>query len=143
MANPRRVIRRVHHEYRRTFDEQLWPTFLALVLFGGFLCGVIDVYLEFDDPRWYANAWTAVVALPLAIGSLILLLALVDARRGLRRPVQFAIVLSLICNVGLILAMDRDVFSRMMFRVAQPSLQPRREIIVPEYYRRLGSTVSE
>ncbi|MBB75940.1 MAG: hypothetical protein CMJ75_15650 [Planctomycetaceae bacterium] len=136
MGNPRRVIRKVQREYRKTFDDHLWPTFLALVLFGGFLCGVIDAYLEFDDPRWYANAWTAIVALPFAIGSLMLLLVIVDARRGLRRPVQFAIVLSIICNVALVLAMDREVFSRLMFRVAQPSSQPRREIVVPEYYRR-------
>ncbi|MEE3372461.1 MAG: hypothetical protein VX346_24200 [Planctomycetota bacterium] len=136
MGNPRRVIRKVQREYRKTFDDHLWPTFLALVLFGGFLCGVIDAYLEFDDPRWYANAWTAIVALPFAIGSLMLLLVIVDARRGLRRPVQFAIVLSIICNVALVLAMDREVFSRLMFRVAQPSSKPRREIVVPEYYRR-------
>ena len=136
MGNPRRVIRRVQTEYRKTFDDHLWPTFLALVLFGGFLCGVIDAYLEFDDPRWYANAWTAIVALPLLIGSLMLLLVIVDARRGLRRPVQFAIVLSIICNVALVLAMDREVFSRLMFRVAQPSSRPRREVVVPEYYRR-------
>ena len=136
MGNPRRVIRKVQREYRKTFDDHLWPTFLALVLFGGFLCGVIDAYLEFDDPRWYANAWTAILAVPFAIGSLMLLLVLVDARRGLRRPVQFAIVLSIICNVALVLAMDREVFSRLMFRVAQPSSRPRREIVVPEYYRR-------
>ena len=136
MGNPRRVIRKVQREYRKTFDDHLWPTFLALVLFGGFLCGVIDAYLEFDDARWYANAWTAIVALPFAIGSLMLLLLIVDARRGLRRPVQLAIVLSIICNVALVLAMDREVFSRLMFRVAQPSSSPRREIVVPEYYRR-------
>ena len=136
MGNPRRVIRKVQREYRKTFDDHLWPTFLALVLFGGFLCGVIDAYLEFDDARWYANAWTAIVALPFAIGSLMLLLLSVDARRGLRRPVQLAIVLSIICNVALVLAMDREVFSRLMFRVAQPSSSPRREIVVPEYYRR-------
>lgn len=137
MANRHRVIRKVAPQRPQTFDDQMWPVYLSIVLFGGFLAGVILSYLRPDDPRWYANAWTALLALPVLIGSLIILLTYIDNRRQIRRAMQLAIMLSIIANVVLIVSLDREIFSRISLSTSEVSKSvQRREVVIPEYHPR-------
>ena len=50
-------------------DDQFWPLVVAMVVLGGFLAGSVLAYLRLDDPRWYANAWTWLIAIPLVIAA--------------------------------------------------------------------------
>ncbi|MAR13749.1 MAG: hypothetical protein CL681_27720 [Blastopirellula sp.] len=132
MAKVRRVIRKLEHV--RRFDDQIWPVYAALILFGGFLSGVVLAYLRFDDPRWYANAVTGLMVVPLLIGLLIGGLYFIDHRRRITRPMQLAIVLSLLVNVMLVVVMDREVFSRAWDTLVYEHPNEQREpVVIPEY----------
>ena len=87
MPKHRRIIRRTESTTFRTFDDYFWPVVLSIVLFAGCTCGVILAYLRFDDPRWYANAWTGLLTVPLLTAAGIAVVRIVDNRR-IRRATQ-------------------------------------------------------
>ena len=132
MAKVRRVIRKL--DPVRRFDDQIWPVYASLILFGGFLWGVVLAYLRFDDSRWYANAVTGLMLVPLVIAVLISVLYFIDQRRRITRPMQLAIVLSLLINVMLVVVMDREVFSRAWDTlVYEHPTEQREPVVIPEY----------
>ncbi len=91
-------------------------------------------YLRVDDPRWYANAWTWLIAIPIAIVASLTWLA-VTGNRVLRRTMQLAVVLGLIVHVLLlILAVETNIFHRIWTEIVTAT-QPvqRDEVRVPEY----------
>ena len=102
MAKIKRVLRKLNLRTETSFDEQLWPVNVALLVLGSFLVGIVLAYLRFDDPRWYANAWTSLALIPLIIGGAMIALQFVN-NRVVRRAVQFSAVLSLLIHVVLLI----------------------------------------
>ncbi|MCA9174565.1 MAG: hypothetical protein KDB14_08765 [Planctomycetales bacterium] len=119
MAKVRRKIHRVQRQ-RAYFDEQQWPVNLALFVLGGFLIGAAIAYQGFDEPRWYANAMTAVIGVPILIGMVIFTLKRVT-NRAIRRGMQLAVVLSLMVHLIMIIAsVELNIFDRTISDVVQP-----------------------
>ena len=108
MPRTRRVIRRTRPTRRTRLDDQLWPVVVALVVLGGFLAGTILAYLRVDDPRWYANAITWLIAVPVVIGTTLAWLSL-SGNRVLRRTMQLAIILCAIVHVVLFIFADVSI----------------------------------
>ncbi len=132
----KRVIRKVHVQRKRPLDDQLWPLVVALFLFGGFLAGTVLAYLHLDDPRWYANAWTWLIAIPLVIVIALAALAY-TGNRFLRRTMQLAIILCAIFHIALfIVAVETNIFSRFWLEIATRTkpLQPKNVVKVPKYF---------
>ena len=71
MAKIRRVIRKTKPAAKTPFDEQLWPVILAMFLLAGFMVGTVLASLDFNAPRWFANASTWLFAIPIIICLLI------------------------------------------------------------------------
>lgn len=135
MANPRRIIRKIRPARTRRVDDQVWPLVLAFCVLGGFLAGTVLAYLRLDDNRWYANAWTYLIAIPLVISAALIALAL-TGNRLLRRTMQLALVLGVIFHIALfILALETDVFHRVWTEVlASVERAPEKEVVkVPQY----------
>ncbi|MGB6042410.1 MAG: hypothetical protein WBF93_04550, partial [Pirellulales bacterium] len=54
----RRVIRRVKQPLTASFDDQLWPVNIVLLILGGFLTGEILIFGDFTTPAVFSNGWT-------------------------------------------------------------------------------------
>lgn len=135
MVSKRRTIRKTKPAVGHEPDGRLWPLVLAFCVLGGFLSGTVLAYLRLDDPRWYANAWTYLIAIPLVIVASLVALA-VTGNRLLKRTMQLAWVLGLIWHLGLfIMAIETDVFQRVWTEVLASTKQPPREAVeeVPHY----------
>jgi hypothetical protein len=120
---------------RRTFDEAQWPIDAALVTVGAFLLGTALSFLRFDEPRWYLNAWTCVVGVPLFIG-----VGMYATRRishsWLRRSMQFGMLISLLAHlIFLLIAVDiyfpGKIFSRKP--VAKDFVREQQRQTIPDY----------
>ena len=134
MPRTRRVVRKTRPSRYKQLDDHLWPLVVAFFVLGGFLCGTVLAYLRPDDPRWYANAWTWLVAIPIVVVGSLTWLAL-TGNRVLRRTMQLAVVMGLIFHLLLlILAIETNIFSRIWTEVVTAT-QPvqREEVRVPEY----------
>lgn len=107
MAKIRRIVRKLPATGPKPFEDQLWPIYVALVLFGGFLMGVA-LYYAYAEPR--PGAVRSIVPflclplIPVLIGSLMALLYFVNTR-AMRRGVQLAMVLSVIVHFFLFMWM--------------------------------------
>lgn len=133
MAKSRRVIRRIKPAGQAAFDEQFWPVILAVFVLGGFLMGTVLAYLKFNDPRWYANAWLWLFAIPIVLSILITLLRKVESR-ALRRSVQFSAVLCIIVHLVLLLIFaETSIFARFFEESNQVATAPRDPVIQPDY----------
>lgn len=119
---------------RTEVPEPLWPVVFAAVLLFGFLLGVNFAYLSPADPRWYANAWTGVIAI--ALGFVICLLAIgVVGNRWMRRTMQFALLICFLLHLILwVAARETSIFGRMMIRTADSRQVQREQRVVPEYH---------
>ncbi len=135
MADRRHILRKIQPARYRRIDDQWWPLVVAMVVLGGFLVGSVLAYLRWDDPRWYANAWTWLIAIPLIITAALAALAW-TGNRWLRRTMQLSIVLGVIFHVVLLLlALETDVFERVWTEVLAAAERPRPKQIVkvPDY----------
>jgi hypothetical protein len=98
MPQSRRVIRRVEPSAYHTFDEDLWPINVALIVLAGIAAGMIIGVSDLNDPRWYYNGWfrlgTLIVTTSVLIGSTFLF----SSSRS-RRGIQLAAVLSLLVHM--------------------------------------------
>ncbi|MFM9117494.1 MAG: hypothetical protein ACKOU6_15165, partial [Planctomycetota bacterium] len=111
MANMKRIIRKVDRSAESSFDERLWPVNIALLVLASFLVGMSLAYLRFDDPRWYANAWTSVIGVPLLVLSLMIALRFIQGRT-LRRAAQLAAVVSAIIHcLFILMSLESTIFS--------------------------------
>jgi hypothetical protein len=107
---------------------------VAFFVLGGFLCGTILAYLRLDDRRWYANAWTWLVIIPILIAVSLTWLGM-TGNRLLRRTMQLALVMGLIVHLLLLIfAIETNIFGRIWDEVVSAT-QPvqREEVRVPEY----------
>ncbi|MHB0955099.1 MAG: prenyltransferase/squalene oxidase repeat-containing protein [Pirellulaceae bacterium] len=135
MAKNRRIIRKTHPARVRRVDDQLWPLVVAMVVLGGFLSGSVLAYLRLDDARWYANAWTWLIAIPLVIAAGLIAVAWTGSRL-LHRTMQLAVVLGITVHVVLlVLAIETEVFHRVWVEVlASAENQPQRQTAkMPDY----------
>jgi len=69
MATVRRV-RKIETARASTFDEQLWPINVALVVLAGFVGGCIVALSSFEDARPLYNGWARLATLGLSVGLL-------------------------------------------------------------------------
>ncbi len=121
MAKTRHTIGKLPSPHQATFDEQLWPINVALVMLGAFLAGICIAVLPFDDPRIYRNAVTWLAALPIVIGLAIWTMRKIHSQL-VRRAVLLSAVLSVIVNVALLVIMAwTKVFPLYLLR-QQPTL---------------------
>ena len=99
MAKIRRVLRKLAPA-DRSFDEQLWPVFLALLVFGGYLCGVVLAVFPLGEAFGRAFAALSIFGVVVTIGGCMALLAIFNNKIANRRSL-LALVLSLLINVVL------------------------------------------
>ncbi|MHB8973499.1 MAG: hypothetical protein ACYC3X_29095 [Pirellulaceae bacterium] len=135
MAKNRRIIRKTQPARVQRVDDQLWPLIVALVVLGGFLAGSVLAYLRLDDARWYANAWTWLIAIPLVIAAALISLAWTGSRL-LRRTMQLAAVFGVTLHVILfIVSIETDVFHRVWVEllVTDESRSQRQAMKTPAY----------
>lgn len=105
MAKIRRVVRTPQSEHHGDiFEEQLWPTYIALVVLGAFSLGVSAAYKSFNAPQWYNNLLTYLIVIPLFVGGFMLAFKLLD-NRTLRRSMQFSAVVCAIIHLALVVQM--------------------------------------
>lgn len=135
MTHRRHVIRKTQPVPYRRIDDQLWPLAVAMVVLGGFLVGSVLAFLRLDDARWYANAWTWLIAIPLLIAASLAVLAW-TGNRMLRRTMQLSIVLGVIIHIAMFLAaIETDVFQRIWVEVLAATDRPaqKRPVKVPDF----------
>ena len=132
MAKIRRVLRKLAPA-DRSFDEQLWPVMLALLVFGGYLVGVVLAFCRFDSFRSVVLGVSGIVSVILLVGGSILLLLLFNNRIANRRTL-LALVLSLIINFVLISTTTRWIWHRdpELITVVGPEEEFEQKVI-PEY----------
>jgi len=100
MAEKRRIVRKVKPPVENSFDDQLWPVVAALVIMGAFSVGLIASYFSFKEENLWLNAWTWIAVVPVVVGGLIALVAVIP-NRSWRRAVQLSTVLSIILHMAL------------------------------------------
>ncbi len=137
MSKIRRVIRKVNPAAARdVFDEALWPTFVALVVLGGFMMGVSAAYLKFSHTPWYANAITWMILIPVVIGGLMVAFQYID-NRVLRRSVQFSVIIAALLHAILIVQMGAtNLITALLEPRAnnQEQIERREARTIPEYH---------
>ena len=134
MAKVHRTIRRVQAGEYHTFDEELWPVNVALVILAGFVAGAIVAISRFDDPRWFYNGWFRLTTLVVTTGVLIGVAGKLHSRR-FRRAMQLAVVLSLLVHLVVIAVLYNQRLATIEEQVAQTDVtvyeQP---VTLPEYH---------
>ncbi len=68
MSATRRIVRKLESVGPQSFDDQLWPIYVSIVVLGAYLMGLVLSVLHFDDPRFFANAATWLGILILVVG---------------------------------------------------------------------------
>ena len=110
MASRKRSVRSVRSRAVEIFDDQFWPVFVALIVLGAFLTGIVLAGQKFNDPRLYANAGVTLGLIALLITTLSIV-AYSIGNRFVRRSVQLAIVVCLIVHLALVQTLVRFSFS--------------------------------
>ncbi|WP_425613681.1 hypothetical protein NA78x_003519 [Anatilimnocola sp. NA78] len=135
MAKIRRVVRKPPSEHQGDiFEDQLWPTYIALVILAAFSMGVSAAYLKFNDPNPALNAITWLILIPLGTGAFMLAFRLLD-NRTLRRSMQFSAVVCAIIHLALVVQMyETGLFTTEIVRApdARP-VERRPPKPLPEY----------
>lgn len=130
-----RLIRKLRPKGPRSFDEQVWPIYVALIVLFGYLAGVIVSVLRFNDNRIHANAVTWLVVL-LVIGIAGLFAVRMLQERLLKRTIVLSLLLSLIINISLLIMMAWTSIQNAPWRENETKTavtEQREEVIVPEY----------
>ena len=129
----RRVIKKVEMEFDQSIDEMLWPIYVALVVLGCYLVGIVLALCRFDDPHPLQNAMTWLIAIPVICGISAILLHKIESRI-VRRGVLLSALLSLIIHVTLLLAMFfTSIFGQLRPDAMVSAPEPPREVVtVPD-----------
>ena len=133
----RRVVRKLKLDRHAAFEERIWPLLASLVVLGGFLLGAVMAHLRMDDPRWYANALTWLLAVPLAVAALMVLCAVVD-QRWFRRGMQLAVVVALFLHaVFFISSLQFEIFPDVVDSQDPPRdlTENKKRVVLPEYFQ--------
>jgi outer membrane biosynthesis protein TonB len=135
MAKIRRVVRKPRSEQSGDiFDDQLWPTYIALVVLGAFSMGVSAAYKSFSAPEWYNNALTYLILIPLVVGAFMLAIWSLD-NRAFRRSMQFSAVVCAIVHLAFVVQMIETNLSVELPVVATDNrrIERRPPKPIPEY----------
>lgn len=130
-----RLIRKLQPKGPRSFDEQTWPIYVAIVVLCGYLCGVVISVLKFNDPRWHANAITWLVVLAL-LGFVAAWSVSLLQNAILKRTLILSVLLSLIINLSLLVMMAWTwIFSSPWDEDAKVTVvRPQKpDVVIPEY----------
>lgn len=129
------IVRKIEPVRDPSLTDQGWPVHVAMVVLAGFLMGLSSVYQSFDDPRWWANAWTSVIAIP-AIVVLAMVAIALTPHQWVKRSLQLALVLSAIVHLFILaMSLETIIFGKPMVSTnnkAQP-LQRRPRLVMPSY----------
>jgi len=120
MAKKQRIIRKTSVTSDTAFDDRLWPVNLALVVFGGYLAGVIvaifPLDISFQLNRLHINGLLYLGIVAALIPAAMVGLSFVN-NRMVRRGLQLAAVLSLICQLtAFVLMMKFGVLPEFNFK---------------------------
>ena len=125
MTKNRRVVRKPPLEqHGDVFEEQLWPTYIALVVLGAFSIGVSLAYKSFSAPEWYNNAFTFVLGVPAIVGLFMVFFTMLD-NRAWRRSIQFSAVVCTTIHLALVVQM----YETGMFLASSPANAPEARVI--------------
>ena len=125
------TVRRFEPPRRESFDEQLWPIYVALIALGAVLAGFCISVLDFNERRIHRNAITWLVLLPVLIGLAVWGLHRVGNRIA-RRVVLLSLVLSLVLNAGLMILMAwTNIFSPLPMEQQQQTAEIKPETVEP------------
>lgn len=135
MQSRKHTVRKVPPPVKPPVEEQLWLVNIALGLLAAFIAGSLAAYLPFDEPRWYLNAKTWLIAVPLTLAVTMWGLRLVSAR-AVRRTVQLAAILSLLVHVVLMIASFDWRLLAENPKKPRPSTAAKKRAVVtlPEYH---------
>ena len=133
--NVQRLVRKLQPKGPRSFDEQTWPIYVAIVVLSGYLCGVVISVFQFTDPRLHANAITWLVAVFL-LGLLALFCVTYLQNSIVRRTLVLSLLLSLIVNLSVIVLLAwTSIFTSPWNETESTSVveTKKEDVIVPEY----------
>ncbi len=132
MAKIKRVIRKLKPAGHGTFDDQMWPVAVALVILAFFLIGMSFAYLTFE------TVWAPlllVIGILLSCGGAAVAVHFIG-NRIVKRSMQLALVISVVAHVLIfIIAFEAVIFARYgsLIPPLADLTEQREPIIVPEY----------
>ncbi len=134
MPRTHRKIRRLQRADYHTFDEELWPVNVALVVLAGFVAGAIVAVSRFDDPRVFYNGWFRLTSLVVTTGALIWGASRLPTR-NFRRTMQFATVLAILMHLILIGALYNRRIAYQQEQLAEADVTVlEAPVALPEYH---------
>lgn len=128
------TVRKIKRAGNRRLAELAWPVRVAMVLLAGFLMGASSVYQSFNDPRWWANAWTSLIAIPTIVLVCMVAIALTP-QQWVRRTLQLALVLSASAHLFILSLLGAVVFAIPMVTINDEPLTVEYQpwLIVPTF----------
>lgn len=128
------VVRKIVNEHLGDFDEQVWPVNLAILVFAGFVTGIVLATTEnFFDPRLLHNGFfrLGVIAV-LVIG---LLFSTARLKAPTARRIQFCVVLSLFLHMILAVFLREQYLKLVAFlrEKAAGSTTVEEVVTIPDY----------
>lgn len=128
------VVRKIVSEHLGDFDEQVWPVNLAILVFAGFVTGIVLAATEdFFDPRPFYNGFVRLGVVALLVVILLASTTWLKAPTG--RRVQFCVILSLFLHMILAVFLREQYLKLVAFLREQTpqSTQGEEVITVPDY----------
>ena len=135
MAEIQRLIRKLQPKGPRSFDEQTWPIYVAIVVLCGYLSGVAISWCKFNDERIHANAFTWLIVIAV-LGIAALSSVRYLGNRIMRRTIVLSFLLSLIVNVSFLLMLAWTSIFANPWNESDPrtvAQEESKEVVIPEY----------
>jgi len=136
MPKPRRVVHQIERKQGASFDDQMWPVNLALLILAGFTAGIILVKSNFSDHRIFYNGWVMLVGLGVSTTGLLCLAYFLN-NHWLARRLQLAVLVSVMIHLALALYMNEAYMEHNFKTLAeqQQRVTDMEELpTLPEYY---------
>jgi len=128
------VVRKIVSEHLGDFDEQVWPVNLAILVFAGFVTGIVLAATEdFFDPRPFYNGFVRLGVVAVLV--VILLASTTWLKAPTARRVQFCVILSLFLHMVLAVFL-REQYLKLVAFLREQTIQAMVEediITVPDY----------
>jgi len=114
------VVRKIVSERLGDFDEQVWPVNLAILVFAGFVTGIVLAATEdFFDPRPLYNGFVRLGVVALLVVALLVSTSLLQAPTA--RRVQFCVILSLFLHMILAVFL-REQYMKLVAFLRDPTV---------------------
>ncbi len=97
------LIRKLPPPVEMGFDEQLWPVNVALLVFGGFVAGLIVVNSDFGVANPLLNGYIRLATLAITLGALLIGIS-VGGKQA--RRMQLGVMISLIVHSGALMTVQ-------------------------------------